>query len=145
MEKWQADLCTMLENMYFEVEHFFQDLGEVVETIAEEAAEAFEITVISFEETLTTEIDYLVRDLLEVELDFEANIVSEDREIRDIVAESQFYYDGWPVVPNSVNHPACVGCRYYHGRVYGGNLLVCALHPYGWEDEHCPDWQSEKI
>ena len=142
MEKWQADLYTMLENMCFDVEHFFQDLGEVMETVAEEVVEAFEVTVVNFEETLATEIDYLVRDLLAVELDFEIDIDVEEMEIRDIVAESQFYTTGLPVAPTSVNHPACIGCRHYHGRAYGGNLLICAMHPYGWEDEHCPDWQD---
>jgi len=36
----------------------------------------------------------------------------------------------------------CQGCRYYHGRTYGGNHLVCAMHPHGWEGEDCPDWQA---
>ena len=39
-------------------------------------------------------------------------------------------------------NPACEGCRHYHGQVYGGNLLVCAIHPYGWQEESCPDWES---
>ena len=141
MEKWQADLCSMLENAYLDVEYFFQELGEVVETVAEEVVEAFEVTIVSFEETIATEIDYLVRDLLAVELDFDADIGIEEIEVRDVVAESQFY-TGFPVEPTAVDRPACLGCRYYHGRVYGGNLLICALHPYGWEDEHCPDWQA---
>jgi hypothetical protein len=35
-------------------------------------------------------------------------------------------------------------CRHYHGQVYGGNLLVCAMHPYGpGEDvDTCPDLDS---
>lgn len=37
---------------------------------------------------------------------------------------------------------ACRGCCNYHGRVYGGQLLVCAMHPYGVEVDHCPDWQT---
>lgn len=37
---------------------------------------------------------------------------------------------------------ACQGCGHYHGQVYGGNLFVCAMHPYGVEDTHCADWQS---
>jgi len=23
-------------------------------------------------------------------------------------------------------------------------LLVCAMHPHGWEDENCPDWEKEE-
>ncbi|MGD1904507.1 MAG: hypothetical protein ACFB0C_00775 [Leptolyngbyaceae cyanobacterium] len=40
------------------------------------------------------------------------------------------------------DHPACVGCRHYHGQTYGGNLLICAMHPYGAEEPQCPDWES---
>ena len=33
----------------------------------------------------------------------------------------------------------CSGCSHLHGQVYGGNLLVCGLHPYGQED--CADYE----
>jgi ABC-type nickel/cobalt efflux system permease component RcnA len=39
----------------------------------------------------------------------------------------------------------CQGCSHYHGRVYGGNLLVCGMHPYGAEGEYCDDWQDHDI
>jgi len=39
-------------------------------------------------------------------------------------------------------HPACIGCKNYHGHVYGRNLLVCGMHPYGWDDDNCPDFSS---
>lgn len=35
----------------------------------------------------------------------------------------------------------CRGCRNLHGEVYGGNLLVCAMHPYGNGDE-CKDFKD---
>lgn len=38
---------------------------------------------------------------------------------------------------------ACQGCRHYHGQIYGGNRLVCAMHPHGVADDRCPDWQTE--
>jgi len=38
---------------------------------------------------------------------------------------------------------ACIGCSHYHGQVYGGNLLVCAMHPHGWDDQNCPDWEKQ--
>lgn len=36
----------------------------------------------------------------------------------------------------------CNGCSNYHGQVYNGNLLVCAIHPYGFDNETCPDFIS---
>jgi hypothetical protein len=34
----------------------------------------------------------------------------------------------------------CNGCSNYHGQIYNGNLLVCAIHPYGFGKEYCPDF-----
>jgi hypothetical protein len=46
------------------------------------------------------------------------------------------------VTPALQDHPVCVGCSNYHGEAYGGNVLVCAMHPYGVQAESCPDWES---
>ncbi|MBE9159335.1 hypothetical protein IQ265_21240 [Nodosilinea sp. LEGE 06152] len=47
------------------------------------------------------------------------------------------------VEPLLQNYPACVGCRNFCGQTYGGNTLVCAMHPFGPEEERqCPDWDS---
>ncbi|MGB6301875.1 MAG: hypothetical protein WBF90_37670 [Rivularia sp. (in: cyanobacteria)] len=35
---------------------------------------------------------------------------------------------------------ACNGCSNYHGQVYNGNLLICAIHPHGSDNESCPDF-----
>jgi len=40
-------------------------------------------------------------------------------------------------------YPACVRCKHFHGEEYGGNFLVCGMHPYGWDDENCPDWEKK--
>ena len=50
-------------------------------------------------------------------------------------------------ISNTVNpllqdHPTCVACRNYHGMGYGNEMLVCGMHPYGPDDESCPDWES---
>lgn len=47
------------------------------------------------------------------------------------------------VHPTAKQYPACQHCKHYHGYRYGEHLLVCAMHPYGWEDEQCPDWEGE--
>lgn len=38
---------------------------------------------------------------------------------------------------------ACQGCCNYHGETYEENLLVCAMHPEGWEDDDCPDYTAD--
>jgi hypothetical protein len=45
---------------------------------------------------------------------------------------------------NAFQQPeVCKGCMHYHGRVYGGNLLVCAMYPYGTESDQCGDWEAK--
>ncbi len=46
------------------------------------------------------------------------------------------------VTPVLQDHPACAGCRNYHGEAYGGQFLVCAIHPFGVDEPNCPDWES---
>jgi hypothetical protein len=44
---------------------------------------------------------------------------------------------------------ACIGCRHYHGQAYGLQRenrvpLICAMHPYGWQEgSPCPDWSAD--
>ncbi|MEA5595673.1 hypothetical protein [Rivularia sp. UHCC 0363] len=37
---------------------------------------------------------------------------------------------------------ACEGCSNYHGQFYNRNLLVCAIHPHGFDSKSCPDFTS---
>lgn len=39
--------------------------------------------------------------------------------------------------------PYCRNCTYFYGKTHALGALVCAVHPYGPEDEHCPDWESK--
>lgn len=48
------------------------------------------------------------------------------------------------VKPVINQHQPCIGCRHYHGEAYGENpeMLVCGIHPFGYEADQCPDWES---
>lgn len=35
---------------------------------------------------------------------------------------------------------ACQGCSNYHGEFYQDIQLICAIHPYGWNNDNCPDF-----
>ncbi len=41
------------------------------------------------------------------------------------------------------NATLCQTCENYHGEIYGGNSLVCAIHPYGLIGADCPDWEPK--
>ncbi|MCC5639798.1 hypothetical protein LC593_29030 [Nostoc sp. CHAB 5844] len=38
----------------------------------------------------------------------------------------------------------CIGCANYHGQEYNEELLICAIHPYGWNGISCPDFAEIK-
>ena len=40
--------------------------------------------------------------------------------------------------------PDCQICKHYHGRIYAGVELICAVHPHGYSGDSCPDRQTKK-
>jgi hypothetical protein len=45
---------------------------------------------------------------------------------------------GEPEVPET-----CKGCKFFHGKSYRNNPMICAVHPEGWNDGECPDKETE--
>ena len=132
MEDWQQDFVEMVEAVTVSVEQFFQDVGQAVEEVADQV-----------QSEITAEIEEFFEEIL-----FPPSVARHQLRERDFLAdhlsdidEEEFLLNP-KVEPTSEIHPACVGCCHYHGRVYGRNLLVCAIHPYGWDDTNCPDWQG---
>ena len=137
MEDWQKDFFGLLEAVTSEVEKFFGEvteevtefvdaLAEISEEISEQLQSAFSSELSEFEEYINDLVDPIV--VLYIEFDSDLG--------------EPYYPEGETGDPVGNSHPACVGCRHYHGQVYGGNMFVCAMHPYGWESENCPDWES---
>lgn len=130
MEKWQKDFFEVLETVTDEIDQFFQGVTETVDSLFELTEEITE----QVQNTIVTEIDQYLNELAEP-------IFEVYWELEEVMGEvDQLPY---PVEPTQQEHPACIGCRHYHGQIYSGNLLVCGMHPYGWEDENCPDWEQE--
>jgi hypothetical protein len=132
MEQWQKDLMEIVETVADEVERFFLGMSEILDVFVELTEELTE----QVQTTIFTEVDQYLQDLAEP-------ILEVYWELEDVVgdADSGFPY---PVEPTVEKNPACIGCSNYHGHVYGGNLLVCAMHPHGYEDQKCPDWTNDK-
>nr|AEU11000.1 hypothetical protein [Nostoc sp. 152] len=131
MEQWQKDLIEVVEVVADEVERFFLGMNDMVDAFFELTEEITE----QIESSIATEVDLYLQDIAEPILDIYW-------ELEDIVADvdSGFPYS---VEPTAEQNPACIGCRNYHGNVYSGNLLVCGIHPHGWDDANCPDWEQE--
>ncbi|BAY13567.1 hypothetical protein [Calothrix sp. NIES-2098] len=131
MDKWQKDLIDIIETVAVEVEHFFLGMSDMVEAFLELTEEITE----QVQTTIATEVDQYLHDLAEPMMEVYW-------ELEDVVADVDPGFP-YPVEATPEKNSACVGCAHYHGQVYGGNLLVCAMHPHGWDDSNCPDWEQE--
>jgi hypothetical protein len=137
MEQWQKDLIDMIETVADEVEQFFLGINDMVDTFfefTEEITEEIQSTFVADVDAFATLQEQFFQDLAEpiLEIFWELEDITED-------IDPGFPYT---VEATSEKNAACIGCSNYHGQVYGGNLLVCAMHPLGWDDEHCPDWEQ---
>jgi hypothetical protein len=124
MEEWPKDIFEILESVTDMVDEFFQGVTDMVETVANDV-----------QNTVGIDIDQCLQDMF-------GPISEIFAELEMMVGETEETYYSYPVEPTVEKNPACVGCHHYHGQVYAGNLFVCAMHPYGWEAENCPDWES---
>lgn len=132
MEPWQKDLVDIIETVADEVEHFFQGINNMVDAFFELTEEITE----QVKNNIAAEIDQYLQELAEP-------LMEVYWELEDVVADvdPDFPYQ---VEATAQKNSACIGCSNYHGQVYGGNLLVCAMHPLGWDDENCPDWENNR-
>lgn len=137
MEGWPDDWLKMLDTAAVEVEQFFQDVAKEMT----EAADAF----LDFSGEVADQVEQAIAPGLE-QLDNQMDDWLESLLLSLGVLETTIADAAEPinqtVEPMLNQHPACVGCRHYHGQMYGGTMFVCAMYPYGWEDETCPDWES---
>lgn len=133
MDDWQKDFWAMVETISVSVEGLVQEIGETVEAITQEV-----------QQEMMADLEILWQDWVEplIDRDWEGEDWSrEDSLFREFFEDSDSLLT--PHIPATAQqHPACIGCQHYHGHVYSGNLLVCGMHPYGWSDPHCPDWEG---
>ena len=136
MEDWSKNLFEVIETAALEVENFFNEMAEEVSEVLDEWGKFSEEITEEIRSNFIVEIDEYLNDLIdpiiEVYLDLDSDAGGEDI---DYFVER--------VEPTLEKYPACRGCKNYHGQVYGGNLLVCGMHPYGVDGESCPDWESD--
>lgn len=150
MDDWQKDWLKQIEKASAEFEGFLVDVGETTEfflnevsenteSLLDEVSENFDSFFGQFQLDFTEEVDSLVKDLVDLfiytgeELDI---ILREDWQDFSDDNFTQVSYHA----PSAEKNPACINCANYHGQSYNGNLLVCAMHPSGYEENSCPDW-----
>jgi hypothetical protein len=150
MKDWSDEVFTALEKTIKDFEQLSYNISEWVETVTEELTEEVIETVDFIAEQidiyLPREIEDFFRDVFQPLIDIDEGWETEqDRENQNYWSNpftDDFYWNP-KIEPSSEFHPACIGCTNYHGRVYNGNILICGMHPYGWETENCPDWEDQ--
>lgn len=151
MDDWAKEFYKAVESVATEVDRIFQEVVQEIDDWVEEWVEVSEEFSTQVEETLrsTLPIDEMAAQfdrylqesldpLFELYLDLEFDLDQRQEEDDPFVPVTY-------VQPSAEKNSACIGCQHYHGQIYGNNLLVCGMHPYGWEGESCPDWESESL
>jgi ElaB/YqjD/DUF883 family membrane-anchored ribosome-binding protein len=142
MNDWQDEWWKQIEKTAADVEEFFTEVGDVAESLAEEVSGNVDSFLKQFQLDIVGEVDSFIQDFVDV-------IVTTSDEIEAALSEDweNFMDEDFTSVsyqkPSSQVNPACIDCANYHGQAYNGNLLVCAMHPNGYEDKSCPDWEKE--
>ena len=145
MEYWPNNWLKILEilsnEVSTEVDRYFQELTEEVTEIVDELLEVPEELLREAEEfgeqlnqIILTEVEQFFQEFIDPVFEFEL-------EVNERTTEPDLFVNY--VEPSAEQYAACVGCKHYHGYVYGGNLLVCGMHPYGWDAGDCPDWDEK--
>lgn len=136
MDNWQNEWFKLLETTAIEVEQFFGDIAKDLEDatdaliqfsaeITDQFYEAIAPSLNQFDEQMEEWMEPIVQALVGFDTTLSETAAPLTRTVEPILNE----------------HPVCVGCRNYHGQVYGNTMLVCALHPYGVPEGEatCPD------
>jgi len=152
-ENWARDFSRLWEDAARQTEIWAEETLQGVVDTADVIADELEKQLAP---TLDQWADELNRSLepLETALDQESERFSEEVSefLTPIVEPMAVALESWieamatPIAnhvdPMVNEHHACIGCKHYYGQIHGGNMLVCAMYPYGPEDEQCPDWES---
>jgi hypothetical protein len=143
MEDWTKHLFDFFDTVTLEVEQFFDEVNETVTTEVErfwdDVDEIVDWIAEEVEQSVSPDLEDFFEDL---EVLFDRAIVVYYAELEEFIDDGEMMPFEQFVEPSVTQNPACQGCQHYHGHVYGGNLLICGMHPYGWDGETCPDWEG---
>jgi hypothetical protein len=138
MKDWQDEMWEAWEKTA-------KDFSDWVEEVADEIVYTVDYVIEQVDIYIPREVEDFLGDLFEPLIEIENEWRGDDWDNYsqdDYVDFSEFSWNP-KIEPTAEFHPACRGCANYHGRVYNGNILICGMHPYGWEEENCPDWMEK--
>lgn len=145
MENWQQDWVKSVETVASSIERFFQDTSKEMGNRALTLIELSDEMVEDIEQAIAPTLDHLETQFTEwlnpfLELGAELESLLYDLHWMDQISD----FTDFPAESLSIQHPICKDCRHYHGEVYNGTPLICAMHPYGIVDgsEFCADKEA---
>ena len=140
MNDWQQEWWKHIEKTAVDMEEFLTDVGEATESLVDEVSESVGCFVDRLQVSVAGEVDSFIQDVVEI-------LTAAGEEIDAALSEEWEFDDDFINInyhkPSVQNNPACINCANYHGQSYNGNLLVCAMHPHGYEGDNCPDWEQD--
>ena len=142
MDDWQKQWWKQIEKTTAEVEQFWDGVEEATESFIDELGDNLGLFLEELHLDFVDEVDKFVRDFIEIIADTSSDIDSAFGDNFQNFTDEDFTSVTYHT-PSELKNPACINCANYHGQSYNGNLLVCAIHPSGWEDDNCPDWSEE--
>lgn len=131
MEQLEKDFWEIIQTVADEVDQLFLGINEGINEMVDTFFEFAEEITDQLQESIATDIEDYFNGITEPLFDHYW-------EMEDMVGDMDSAFP-YPVEATPEKNPACMGCMHYHGQAYGGNLLVCGMHPHGWDDENCPD------
>ncbi|TVQ08249.1 MAG: hypothetical protein EA368_12240 [Leptolyngbya sp. DLM2.Bin27] len=141
-ERWLDNLTEQLasasDHLVRTTDDWAEQVQEAIDPEIDRIVDQLNHVVEPFRMTINAEIDDVADQLSEVLGPLVTGLSGLDQWFEEVSGPLNS-----TVEPLLQNYPACVGCRNFCGQSYGGNTLVCAMHPFGPEEErHCPDWES---
>ncbi|MBD2482029.1 hypothetical protein [Planktothrix sp. FACHB-1365] len=142
MEEWSKSIVEALETVVSDMEKFFADVTEEINEMFNELTKISEEITDEVQNKILPELDECMNEIFEPIRDIYFDL---DSGLDLGLHHEGEHFDPFVtyVQPTETEQPACRGCKHYHGQVYGGNLLVCGMHPTGAEGETCSDWEGE--
>ncbi|MBW4459193.1 MAG: hypothetical protein KME47_03005 [Nodosilinea sp. WJT8-NPBG4] len=141
-ERWLDNLVEQIASasdaLVQTTDQWAEQVQEAIDPEIDRIAVEFNHVVEPLRATVNAEVDYVADELNEILGPLLAGLSGIDQWFEEVSVPFNS-----TVEPLLQNHPVCVGCRNFCGQSYGGNTLVCAMHPYGPEEERqCSDWES---
>ncbi len=143
MDEWLKQLQADIHEAAKDSSDWFAEVSQQSNKAIESLAEASLNAIESFEKDLSDSITPALENFdAQVDEAIDASFLFIDQTLTPWIEETTAPLTN-TVNPWLQNHPACIGCKFYHGTAYGEEMLVCGMHPYGPDDDrNCQDWES---